>query len=367
MPPLSSSVRQLQAGEGSSTEATLALSGQQPMEVCGVEVGWGEEAEEAGGGARHHRMSSIGNKRDSMCLKVGVEEGDESLSPSSRSPPVRKARPAGVTFAEEPIIMGTADPDYDRRSIRVDLSKTPYVLFRKDAYFMKHPEEYAPSPKSPQRNGCQQWSSDEEEAMTEGELESESDEDCSITTAGLGREKGLLPARPNFSGIWKRYKVDGFVELLMFSGIPERAARVAAQRAPFHIIDHDDDYCRIIIKNGLVKADNHYIIGDEPRTEHAGAHDYEVSMEWADGTGDGNADSLVLVSLSETAGTEMIAIRSLEEKGECLVLQQIVRRPKTGEETRARHVFRRVKDKNDLVISKPPQRRIMLRTNMSAD
>ncbi|CAM9233056.1 unnamed protein product [Chrysoparadoxa australica] len=181
-----------------------------------------------------------------------------------------------------------------------------------------------------------------------GKEELDSDGDVTDVEAGTNSEDELSPTiasrRSNFSGVWRRVRAEGFVDLLVFSGVSERAARCAAKRNPIHIVDHDDCYFRLIVKNGLVKADTHYIIGDEAK-EKAGRHEYTVSLDWGVGSASstGEADALVLSSFSETAGTEMIASRSLEGS-DTLILHQVVRKPASGEEARCKHVFRRIKD-----------------------
>lgn len=239
-----------------------------------------------------------------------------------------------VHFASEPIILGYADANYDRRSIKVDLSRTPYALFHKDFYLLNRPEEY--QAKMSTKENADHIS--DEDALTEGD-ESSSEEDSS----NMIRMKRLLSlkSRPNFTGVWKRSAVEGFVELLILSGVPKSKAHSAASRRPIHIIDHDDDYFRLIVKNGLVKVDKHYIIGDVATNEAAGTTTYKVALEWGVGSASGKKESLVLTSVSEKDGTEITSIRTLEDNGETLVQLQIIRKPATGEEARAKHVFKR--------------------------
>jgi hypothetical protein len=301
---------------------------------------------------------------DEECLRFRMCSMDDTprkrqLSQSTLEKSVKALKAKRfVHFAAEPVLLGYAHADYDRRSIRVDLSKTPYALFHKDYYLMNHPEEYSPQHVKGSRSAS--WSSDDEELHTEGEMSS-SDEDSaqqskgsnssSSTSARHKRQLSLekkppRQPRPDFSGVWKRSRIEGFIELLVFSGVPKKAALNAAKRRPIHIIDHDDDYFRLIVKNGLIKADSHYIIGDDPLVERSGQTDYEVRLEWGYGTASGKAESLVLTSISmcagQACGTEMIAVRTLEDNGETLVLQQIVRKPGLGGEARARHIFKRL-------------------------
>eukprot|EP00953_Heterococcus_sp_UTEX-ZZ885_P040799 20848-Heterococcus_DN1.PRE.1 len=129
-----------------------------------------------------------------------------------------------VHFAAEPVLLGYAHADYDRRSIRVDLSKTPYALFHKDYYLMNHPEEYSPQHVKGSRSAS--WSSDDEELHTEGEMSSSDDDTAqqskgssSSTSARNKRQLSLekkppRQPRPDFSGVWKRSRIEGFIELL---------------------------------------------------------------------------------------------------------------------------------------------------------
>lgn len=243
-----------------------------------------------------------------------------------------------VRFAREPVILGRAVTDYDRTPIRVDLSKTPYALFHKDAVLLKNPKDASPSHGGRGRtiSNVELWGEDVEADGRGGGTSSDDEE------IELQRRR-----RPNFSGVWRRDRAEGFEELLRFSGVNVRAAAAAAARSALHVIDHDDDYLRLIVKNGLVKVDSHYIIGDdEERTERAGnGAAYSVKLFWGDGTGDGVENQLVLSSVDAAAGKEMIAIRTISDDGNTLVLQQIVRLTESQAEARAKHYFTRVRDR----------------------
>ncbi|CAN0068346.1 unnamed protein product [Ectocarpus sp. 13 AM-2016] len=71
-------------------------------------------------------------------------------------------------------------------------------------------------------------------------------------------------------------------------------------------------------------------------------------MNWAHLSGHGHEDELALTSICHQAGEEVIAIRSLHEGGNQMVLTQIVRRPAEGSEVRAKHFFKRVTSKSEL-------------------
>lgn len=79
-----------------------------------------------------------------------------------------------------------------------------------------------------------------------------------------------------------------------------------------------------------------------------GKQSYEVSMNWAHLSGHGSEDELALTSVCDQRGEEVIAIRSLEDGGNRMVLTQIVRRPAENYEVRAKHFFKRVTSKSEL-------------------
>ena len=79
-----------------------------------------------------------------------------------------------------------------------------------------------------------------------------------------------------------------------------------------------------------------------------GKQSYEISLNWANLSGHGSKDELALSSICHEKGEEVIAIRSLENGGNGMVLTQIVRRPAEGYEVRAKHFFKRVMDKSEL-------------------
>lgn len=331
-------------------------------------------------------------------LKSALYSRDESRARGKRaaskdpysSNPSSPLRSASVRFNEEHIVIGIADENYDRSSIKVDLTNSPYALFHKDYLLMKKPTEYSPKanrrPSTPafsNEDGATTddlFSSDEDDLEDAGKspmgglVSNSSSGSDSSASATLHRRISSLEkrkaSRPNFSGIWQRSSVEGFAELLIFSGVPKALAAKASQRRPLHIIDHDDDYVRVMVKNGLVKSDCHYIIGDIPVIEKTGTTEYEVVMDWGDATGDGKKHSLVLTSMGNAPGkgtsgqegsvfTEMIAIRTLEDDGNTLILQQIVRRPNSAEEARARHVFKRVTDVDTLGLRRPSSKNII--------
>lgn len=79
-----------------------------------------------------------------------------------------------------------------------------------------------------------------------------------------------------------------------------------------------------------------------------GKNSYEVSLNWAHMSGHGSEDELALTSMCDQTGEEVIAIRSLEDGGNKMVLTQIVRRPAEKYEVRAKHFFKRVTSKSEL-------------------
>lgn len=238
-----------------------------------------------------------------------------------RSWPGRKVRfDARLTTAVWP-----ADSNYDRRSIVVDLSKTPFALFRKDALLMAKPTAVAgtatgPFPPStanlrtiprnadvaivsPQTSAlragatertaiatattcaaeggrdspppndactlrraelCYSWDSEESDGSCVTDNETDNNTEHSETDSNPCCERRSV--EPAFFGVWKRTASEGYEALLLSSGVPKRAATTALRKHPIHIIDHDGTYFRLIVKNGLSKVDNTFFIGDEPRT-----------------------------------------------------------------------------------------------------
>lgn len=79
-----------------------------------------------------------------------------------------------------------------------------------------------------------------------------------------------------------------------------------------------------------------------------GAQTYEISMNWVDLSGSGQRDELALSSICVEKGEEVIAIRSLLDGGNSMVLTQVVRRPAENYEVRAKHYFKRVTDRSEL-------------------
>lgn len=205
--------------------------------------------------------------------------------------------------------------DYDRRSIVVDLSRTPFALFRKDALLMAKPPAMAatslpakavptepsispesdtavyekaakprdcemlpataaarvlgrgieslPDQRSNRRHAAELSSWDPEESDSSAVTDSETDVDHSDTDSNPCSETSSV--KPAFFGVWKRTHTEGYETLLRTQGVPERKLAQVARKHPIHIIDHDDQYFRVIIKNGLSKVDNTFFIGDEPR------------------------------------------------------------------------------------------------------
>lgn len=78
-------------------------------------------------------------------------------------------------------------------------------------------------------------------------------------------------------------------------------------------------------------------------------------------SGNGQRDELALSSICEERGEEVIAIRSLTDGGNGMVLTQIVRRPAQNFEVRAKHFFKRVTDRSELRGSAPAPRSITVR------
>lgn len=76
-------------------------------------------------------------------------------------------------------------------------------------------------------------------------------------------------------------------------------------------------------------------------------------MNWVDLSGSGHMDELALSSVCVERGEEVIAIRSLLEGGNEMVLTQIVRRPAENFEVRARHFFKRVTNRSELRSDQP--------------
>lgn len=77
-------------------------------------------------------------------------------------------------------------------------------------------------------------------------------------------------------------------------------------------------------------------------------------MNWVDLSGSGKRDELCLSSVCSERGEEVIAIRSLTDGDNRMVLTQIVRRPEDNYEARAKHYFKRVTDRSELRSNTAP-------------
>lgn len=263
--------------------------------------------------------------------KGEVGNGDERQAPEVEGPtigPNHRPQKKAVRFPSQPIsAIWVADSvlDYNRRSIVVDLSKTPFALFRRDAVMMKQartsvdPSKPLPPPGPPQEavgplatvspsadcdasppssqsapsSGerrpsdklAKLWDSESSES-SEGHTDMETDDaetdwhSDAESACSSCKEKEAPPcvveqqqlrrgsnseSGPAFYGVWKRTSSEGYEELLLSSGVPKRAVAMAMKKHPVHIIDHDGSYFRLIVKNGLSKVDNTFFIGDEPK------------------------------------------------------------------------------------------------------
>lgn len=202
-----------------------------------------------------------------------------------------------VRFDMQPITaIWLAHSDYDRRSIVVDLSKTPFALFRKDAVLMKSATSGDPSaplpppgppslpaqtvsrssaftcspvtldettvhssieasssssppkaPVSPRRRSelTGSWDSDSSDGSA-GQTDTETDFDHSDTESNPCSEKleerrgsGVHSDGPAFYGYWKKTRSEGYEKMLLSSGVPKRAVAAALRKHTVHIIDHD--------------------------------------------------------------------------------------------------------------------------------
>ena len=248
---------------------------------------------------------------------------ESSLKPSSEPKPLQPfsssfKSSAKVRFEAQPITaiwLAHSSQEYDRRSIVVDLSKSPFALFRKDAVMMKAASAAAasptpvprpsppaldvtyqtsipevpsrsPSPRSARGMSTESLRSDDSDASdsSTGHTDNETDLDpsdsdwspCSKRVPGL--RKGIPEAKPAFFGVWKRTSSEGYEKFLLSSGVPKKATAMALRRHTVHIIDHDGTYVRLIVKNGLSKVDNTFFIGDEPRVVSQLEFCYEKSL-----------------------------------------------------------------------------------------
>lgn len=247
------------------------------------------------------------SSKDKVASSGSSIEAKEGMVPHAEiSPKLAATKPTRrVTF--DPRLTTAVWPalsDYDRTSIVVDLSKTPFALFRKDAVLMaksaaatttpaEHCVPSSPAPlatriptketsvptaaganddgieSSPQPDAAGSrlravsldYESDSSSAVTDTETMSETDSIPCLDWEGVGMEE----EGPAFYGVWKRTSSEGYEALLLSSGVPKRAIAMALRKHPVHIIDHDGSYFRLIVKNGLSKADNTFFIGDEPR------------------------------------------------------------------------------------------------------
>lgn len=224
---------------------------------------------------------------------------------ATESPPPRSRdskKILKVRFDAQPITAiwpAHTSKEYDRRSIVVDLSKTPFALFRKDAVLMKtattaatapsaplprpSPAAFAVSyqiPDAPQKSPVSSTSQEMQMTSSEdsdtsdssiGHTDTETDLDPSDSDSSPrskkmpGLRKSIADVKPAYFGVWKRTSSEGYEELLLSSGVPKKAAVMAMRKHPVHIIDHDGAYFRLIVKNGLSKIDNTFFVGDEPR------------------------------------------------------------------------------------------------------
>lgn len=334
---------------------------------------------------RKLRCSRDSSKMRPMCAVSGFE----SCLPLSCAPGSPQPRSSGskscqiVRFEAQPITSiwpALSSKEYDRRSIVVDLSKTPFALFRKDAVLMKGaaaataPSTPLPKPSPaaldvgyqtaipgvpskstscPSSESSRSEDSDTSDSST-GHTDTETDLDPSDSESSPyskrmpGPRMGVSDAAPAFFGVWKRTSSEGYERFLRSSGVPKKATAMALRKHPVHIIDHDGAYFRLIVKNGLSKVDNTYFIGDEPKVDKIGKQSYDVSLNWGDVSGHGSKDDLTLSSICQARGEEFIAIRSLVEDGDRMVLTQIVRRPAEQYEVRAKHFFKRITHKSEL-------------------
>lgn len=258
----------------------------------------------------HSRSSaSCSSKDKDETSGSSTDEATEGAVPHSEISPklTRVATRPRVTFdARLTTAVWPALSGYDRTSIVVDLSKTPFALFRKDAVLMAKaaaatttPECCVPPSPAPLglpqihdkgvpalpsaadandggiesprqrdatrsrlRSASWDYESDSSSAVTDTETCSETD---SIPCLDRWEGGGLEEEGPAFYGVWKRTSSEGYDALLLSSGVPKRAIAMALRKHPVHIIDHDGAYFRLIVKNGLSKADNTFFIGDEPR------------------------------------------------------------------------------------------------------
>lgn len=87
-----------------------------------------------------------------------------------------------------------------------------------------------------------------------------------------------------------------------------------------------------------------------PLQDKVGKKIYKVALNWGDVSGYGSQDDLILSSICDEEGEEVIAIRTLVENGTRMVLTQIVRRLKENYEVQAKHFFKRVTNKSELQI-----------------
>ncbi|CAM9471473.1 unnamed protein product [Choristocarpus tenellus] len=303
--------------------------------------------------AKSTPMENLANGLSSVrsCLRKETPPSVEKSSQFSMELSISTRR---VHFSSElSTVVGIADANYDRRSIVVDLSKTPFALFHKDAVLMRKPR-FTTVPTSCEGSSAERPPDDTVSSRVSRESDSY-DTDASGATSDADsssdEDEGPNSNTVGFYGVWKRVSSEGYEALLKFSGVPKRAAKIAVRKHPIHIIDHDGLYFRLIVKNGLSKVDNTFFIGDEPREDVVNGAVHEVTLRWGDLDGDGNCESLVLTSVCRSKGVEVIAIRTIEDGGDRLVLTQIMRRPAEKLEIMAKHIFHRVKDRRELKAS----------------
>ncbi|CAM9586797.1 unnamed protein product, partial [Phaeothamnion confervicola] len=231
-----------------------------------------------------------------------------------RENPVRSTITSGsnprVSFAVDSTVLGMA-PDYDRRCPVQDLSTTPFALHHKDeCLLLLSPSEASPPNAKraiPRHRKAQQW------------LEGDWSDDEESAADFSGHAHPRRRPRPNFTGVWRRSHVEGYEELLRFSGMDAAAAASAAAAVSLHTIDQDGDNFRLVIQNGRTKLDSRYVIdhscdgGTAPaaaaaaatrRRPGGGGGRPAVVLYWGDGTGDGIEDQLVLSNVDFAGGKE---------------------------------------------------------------
>lgn len=279
------------------------------------------EAAEAGAGA-----AAALPELERNSLACGGCGGDDSEGAGGQGK--KKTHRKNVRFSSVEISAiwnACSAEEYNRRSIVVDLSKTPFALFRRDAVMMKQArtlpgsaplpppappalppqavsppgsssddhgnKESSPSSSPPpsslmmRRRSGRLWDTESSESSEGHTTDLETDDtetdwhsDDAESVYSCSSEGSACPlvdqqlrrgsnseSGPAFYGVWKRTSSEGYEELLLKSGVPKRAVAGAMKKHPVHIIDHDGSYFRLIVKNGLSKVDNTFWIGEEPK------------------------------------------------------------------------------------------------------